>query len=59
MLVQISSGHIKSKTHFKKEEVLSPKNQKLMVSLGTSFFQGIPIFPRENELISLRKIEIL
>jgi hypothetical protein len=59
MLVQTSSGHIKSKTHLKKEEVLSPKNQKLMASLGTSFFQGIPIFPRENELISLRKIEIL
>jgi hypothetical protein len=26
--------------------------------LGTLFSQGIPIFPRENELISLGKIEI-
>ena len=26
------------------------------VSLGTLFYQGIPIFPKENELISLEKI---
>jgi hypothetical protein len=32
-----------------------PKNR---TSLGTSFSQGIRIFPRENELISSRKIEI-
>jgi hypothetical protein len=26
--------------------------------LGTPFYQGISIFPRENELISLGKIKI-
>jgi hypothetical protein len=26
--------------------------------LGTLFFEGIPIFSRENELISLEKIKI-
>jgi hypothetical protein len=31
---------------------------KLRASLGTPFSQGIPIFPRENELISLGKMKI-
>jgi hypothetical protein len=30
----------------------------LRASLGTPFFLGIPIFPRENKLISLGKIGI-
>jgi hypothetical protein len=30
----------------------------LRASLGTPFFQGISIFPRENELISLGKMKI-
>jgi hypothetical protein len=30
----------------------------IRASLGTSIFQGISIFPWENELISLGKIEI-
>jgi hypothetical protein len=31
---------------------------KLRASLGTPFSRGIPIFPKENELIFLEKIEI-
>jgi hypothetical protein len=36
----------------------SNSKRLLRVSLGTTFSQGIPIFPRENELISLRKMKI-
>jgi hypothetical protein len=34
------------------------QNNRFSASLGTIFSQGIPIFPRENELISLGKMKI-
>jgi hypothetical protein len=36
---------------------LARKNRSFRASLGTLFSQGIPIFPRENELISLGKMK--
>jgi hypothetical protein len=34
-------------------------NAQIRASLATPFLQGIPIFSRKNELISLEKMKIL
>jgi hypothetical protein len=37
---------------------LHPIVTTLRISLETPFYQGIPIFPRKNELVSLGKMKI-
>jgi hypothetical protein len=44
--------------YIRKEERNTSELQIIRASLGTPFSQGILIFPRENELISLGKIRI-